>query len=238
MEFGTPFTGRENSGHDSFPKEATSSFDPFSVDESHGTLMPEELIASQKSDPFYVLAAKEKSKILQGMLSTLSTSEATVLRMKYGLYGDGKEYAPGEICKSLGISSEWYRRLEHNALSKLRRESNAQILRPLLDSDSTAMISPSMLLTQIKNGYVGLRTKEEKEKFLKDERKRITIIRETLVFDKIEEVKAPLLRSKSLDHSQISKILETNERVIRNEIDKEYDTVFVFIEDELHTLES
>jgi RNA polymerase primary sigma factor len=66
---------------------------------------------------------------LRRALGVLSTREATIMAMRFGLY-DGTPRTLDEIGKHLGLTRERIRQLEKESLSKLRHPSNA---RPLLD---------------------------------------------------------------------------------------------------------
>jgi RNA polymerase sigma factor (sigma-70 family) len=69
---------------------------------------------------------------LQGVLDTLDTREAAVVRMRYGLDG-GQPKTLDEIGRAFKLSRERIRQIERETMAKLRHPSRSQILRDYLD---------------------------------------------------------------------------------------------------------
>ena len=69
---------------------------------------------------------------LRGVLDTLDTREAAVVRMRYGLDG-GQPKTLDEIGRAFKLSRERIRQIERETMAKLRHPSRSQILRDYLD---------------------------------------------------------------------------------------------------------
>lgn len=64
---------------------------------------------------------------VQGELAALSEREQTVLRMRYGISGDGKRYTLEEVGKAIGgVTKERVRRIQNEALARMRRRRDEQ----------------------------------------------------------------------------------------------------------------
>jgi len=68
---------------------------------------------------------------LRDMLATLTPRESRILRLRYGLGGDGSQTLK-EVGKRFGISRERVRQIEMHAMRKLRHPRNARVLREYL----------------------------------------------------------------------------------------------------------
>ncbi len=69
---------------------------------------------------------------LHGVLDSLETREAAVVRMRYGLDG-GQPKTLDEIGRAFKLSRERIRQIERETMAKLRHPSRAQVLRDYLD---------------------------------------------------------------------------------------------------------
>ena len=65
------------------------------------------------------------------VLSTLSTREADILRLRFGLKGD-HAMTLEEIGKQYGLTKERIRQIESKALQKLRNPNRSKILKDYL----------------------------------------------------------------------------------------------------------
>jgi RNA polymerase primary sigma factor len=70
---------------------------------------------------------------LEQVLQTLSEREAGVVRLRFGLTGDGRPRTLDEIGQVYGVTRERIRQIESKTMSKLRHPSRSQILRDYLD---------------------------------------------------------------------------------------------------------
>ena len=81
--------------------------------------------------PEDALIARSEKESLEKALNTLSSREALVIKLRYGL-ADGTEHTLAEIARQLGLSRERVRQIEEEALRKLRHPTRAQYLKELL----------------------------------------------------------------------------------------------------------
>jgi RNA polymerase primary sigma factor len=99
-----------------FPLPQTVSFET-SVGEGSNL---EYLIKDEKSpSPFEVMEREEVRQMVEKALSHLPPREAEVLRLRFGIGGDG-EHTLQEIGRKFGISRERVRQLEKKAINRLR----------------------------------------------------------------------------------------------------------------------
>src|SRR5438045_4479042 len=70
--------------------------------------------------PYQELEEKTVSAMLQEMVKTLDTREATILRYRFGLDG-GSEKTLEEVGQKFGVTRERVRQIQHIALAKLRK---------------------------------------------------------------------------------------------------------------------
>jgi RNA polymerase sigma factor (sigma-70 family) len=66
----------------------------------------------------------DRADSLDRLLAVLDDRERGILRMRYGLGGDGEEHSMPEVAKAFHLSRERIRQIEANAFSKLRHPSN------------------------------------------------------------------------------------------------------------------
>jgi RNA polymerase sigma factor (sigma-70 family) len=109
---------------------------PLSLDEPAGgddvrTLG--ELLEDQTAQgPAEVSAASSVRRALSRALNSLSTREAQVLRLRFGV-GERKDHTLEEVGARFGVTRERIRQIEAEALRKLRHRSRAHLLRGLDD---------------------------------------------------------------------------------------------------------
>ncbi len=97
-----------------------SLYEPIGTDREGNQIQLYDIIESTEEDAHTALALKEDIRTLYSKLeSVLSPRERTVLKMRYGLYGE-EEYTQREIAKQLGISRSYVSRIEKSAIEKLR----------------------------------------------------------------------------------------------------------------------
>jgi RNA polymerase sigma factor (sigma-70 family) len=81
-----------------------------------------DLVVNQSAmSPFEEVAGSLLSEEVEGFLSRLTDDERKVLRLRYGL-DRGEPRTQGEVGELLDLTAERVRRIERDALSKLRRE--------------------------------------------------------------------------------------------------------------------
>ena len=75
----------------------------------------------QAPQPYEELVRRELKATMESMMSTLNERQQQVLRLYYGM-ADGICYSFEQIGKTLGISKERARQIEHQALDKLKKQ--------------------------------------------------------------------------------------------------------------------
>jgi len=73
-----------------------------------------------------------KADVVSGLVRNLTEREVTLMRLRYGLGEDGKEYTVKECAAKMGINRETARMLQHACLKKLREASNMESLQEYL----------------------------------------------------------------------------------------------------------
>ena len=80
-----------------------------------------EVVQDENADtPYQLLEDKTVTKMLQEMVTTLDTREATILRSRFGLDG-GPERTLEEVGAKFGVTRERVRQIQNIALRKLRK---------------------------------------------------------------------------------------------------------------------
>lgn len=100
-------------------------------DDSHlGDFLADELTMSPEEYTTYEILKEE----LKSVLETLTTREAEVLELRFGLF-DGTCHTLEEVGKKFGVTRERIRQIEAKALRKLRHPSRAKKLKDFLIED-------------------------------------------------------------------------------------------------------
>ncbi len=79
-------------------------------------------------DPEAVVFATQLKQEARVVLDTLSEDEQTILRMRFGLNGDGREHTLDQVGREFCITRERTRQIEARALRKLRHRSRSSEL--------------------------------------------------------------------------------------------------------------
>src|SRR5262245_24648712 len=108
--------------------------EPLSLDEPVGTdgarTLGELLEDQSASGPADASTASSVRRALQRALNSLTTREATVLRMRFGI-GERKDHTLEEVGAHFSVTRERIRQIEAEALRKLRHRSRAHLLHGL-----------------------------------------------------------------------------------------------------------
>lgn len=107
--------------------QATASLDT-PVDEEGETTMGDLIADHSAENPYQNLVKQANVEIVNSVLSTLSTKEADILRMRFGI-GTDKPMTLEEVGKHYGVTRERIRQVENKAIRKLRNPIRANILR-------------------------------------------------------------------------------------------------------------
>ncbi|OYT73921.1 MAG: hypothetical protein CFK52_00785 [Chloracidobacterium sp. CP2_5A] len=103
-------------------------------DEEGGSLG--DFIADARApNPLDDAARQRLRESLDAALQSLNAREEKVLRMRFGLGADGKTYALEEVAQFFALPRDSARRIEAEALRKLRRPGRSQKLRRFLEAD-------------------------------------------------------------------------------------------------------
>lgn len=93
-----------------------------------------DFIEDQKiPSPAETVIRKSLKEQIEEVLKTLTPREATVLRMRFGLF-DGNEHTLEEVGQHFKVTRERIRQIEAKALRKLRHKSRARKLKPFMFS--------------------------------------------------------------------------------------------------------
>ncbi len=104
--------------------------EPIGDDERAASI--EDVIADRsRSSPAQTLQESDRDEEIRSLLATLTEREARVIKMRFGLEADDREYTLREIGRRFqpAIGSEAVRQIERKAIGKLRRR--LQTFRPL-----------------------------------------------------------------------------------------------------------
>jgi RNA polymerase primary sigma factor len=98
--------------------------DLLSLDSPIGELDSKTTIADLIKDKMTISPEEEisfqaRQEVMENLLSTLSTQQACVIKLRYGLF-DGKDHTLAQIGEQLDISRERVRQIESEAINKLR----------------------------------------------------------------------------------------------------------------------
>ena len=107
--------------------QATTSLD-LAVDDDGETTMGDLIADTGAENPYQNLVKEANSQIVEAVLSTLSTKEADILRMRFGI-GAPKPMTLEEVGQYYGVTRERIRQVENKAIRKLRNPIRAKMLR-------------------------------------------------------------------------------------------------------------
>jgi len=91
------------------------------------------LHCSPAPDPIASAEADERARIICGLLATLKSRQAQVIRMRFGL-DDGQEMTLEKVGEIMGLTAESIRRIEGVALRRLRHPIRARKIADYVDS--------------------------------------------------------------------------------------------------------
>ena len=107
--------------------QATTSLD-VAVDDDGETTIGDLVADNNTENPYQNMVKEANSQIVEAVLSTLSTKEADILRMRFGIGAD-KPMTLEEVGKHYGVTRERIRQVENKAIRKLRNPMRANMLR-------------------------------------------------------------------------------------------------------------
>jgi RNA polymerase primary sigma factor len=107
--------------------QATTSLD-LAVDDDGETTMGDLIADHAAENPYQNLVNEANKQIIDAVLSTLSTKEADILRMRFGI-GLDKAMTLEEVGQHYGVTRERIRQVENKAIRKLRNPMRTRMLR-------------------------------------------------------------------------------------------------------------
>lgn len=97
-----------------------SLYEPIGTDREGNEIQLYDIIESEEDTAHHIIALKDDIRSLYDNVDVVLTDrEKTVLRMRYGLYGE-EEYTQREIASLLGLSRSYISRIEKSAIEKLK----------------------------------------------------------------------------------------------------------------------
>jgi RNA polymerase primary sigma factor len=107
--------------------QATTSLDT-PVDDDGETSMGDLIADANTENPYQNMVAEANRQIVESVLSTLSSKEAEILRMRFGI-GSDRPMTLEEVGKHYGVTRERIRQVENKAIRKLRNPVRARMLK-------------------------------------------------------------------------------------------------------------
>ena len=107
--------------------QATTSLDT-PVDDDGETSIGDLIADHMAENPYLNLVKEANKEIVNSVLSTLSTKEADILRMRFGIDAD-KPMTLEEVGNHYGVTRERIRQVENKAIRKLRNPMRARMLK-------------------------------------------------------------------------------------------------------------
>jgi RNA polymerase primary sigma factor len=107
--------------------QATTSLDT-PVDDDGETSMGDLIADTSTENPYQNMVAEANRQIVEAVLSTLSSKEAEILRMRFGINQE-KAMTLEEVGGHYGITKERIRQIENKAIRKLRHPARARMLK-------------------------------------------------------------------------------------------------------------
>ena len=107
--------------------QATTSLDT-PVDDDGETSMGDRIADTSTENPYQNMVAEANRQIVESVLSTLSSKEAEILRMRFGI-GSDRPMTLEEVGKHYGVTRERIRQVENKAIRKLRNPMRARMLK-------------------------------------------------------------------------------------------------------------
>lgn len=107
--------------------QATSSLD-VAVDDDGETCVGDLVADANAENPLAEMIREANLQIIESVFQTLSTKEAEILRMRFGINRD-KPMTLEEVGQEYGVTKERIRQVENKAIRKLRNPARARMLR-------------------------------------------------------------------------------------------------------------
>jgi RNA polymerase primary sigma factor len=112
--------------------QAVGSLD-VAVDDEGETSVGDLIADTNAENPYYNMVKEANLQIVENVLSTLSTKEADILRMRFGINAD-KPMTLEEVGQHYGVTRERIRQVENKAIRKLRNPIRAKMLKEAISA--------------------------------------------------------------------------------------------------------
>ncbi len=107
--------------HKKYSREV-SLYEPIGTDKDGEAVSLVDVIETENKDTLEdLILAQDIKDLYQAYENCLKPGEQTVIRMRYGLYGN-REHTQREVAEAMGISRSYVSRIEKKALERLRQK--------------------------------------------------------------------------------------------------------------------
>ncbi|HCR44549.1 MAG TPA: RNA polymerase sporulation sigma factor SigE [Ruminococcaceae bacterium] len=103
-------------------KNEISIDDPLNVDWDGNELLLSDILGSDQNTVTVDIEEEVEHDLLRGAVSRLAPRERKIMKLRFGLGGDGKEHTQKEVADELGISQSYISRLEKRIIQRLKKD--------------------------------------------------------------------------------------------------------------------
>lgn len=107
-------------------KNEISIDEPLNVDWDGNELLLSDVLGSDPNEISSIIESEAEKELLNNLVNELCEREQTIMRLRFGLQGEG-EMTQKDVADKLGISQSYISRLEKRIISKLRVEIEALV---------------------------------------------------------------------------------------------------------------
>lgn len=103
-------------------KNEISIDDPLNVDWDGNELLLSDILGSDQNTVTVDMEEEVEHDLLRNAVSRLAPRERKIMKLRFGLGGDGKEHTQKEVADELGISQSYISRLEKRIIQRLKKD--------------------------------------------------------------------------------------------------------------------
>ncbi len=96
--------------------------EPLNVDWDGNELLLSDILGTDEDVIYRGIETEVEHKLLKSAISKLSEREKTIINLRFGLGGSGREMTQKEVAELLGISQSYISRLEKKIMKQLKKE--------------------------------------------------------------------------------------------------------------------
>ena len=96
--------------------------EPLNVDWDGNELLLGDLLGNESDDVFRSIEEREDRRMIRAALAGLPERDRTIIELRFGFSGSGRERTQKEVADILGISQSYISRLEKKIMIKLRED--------------------------------------------------------------------------------------------------------------------